>query len=72
MKKILNGMIKTMNLVQPPRLTALRELHEAETQGPFSILIGTILSARTKDENTTKVVKKLFQKYKSPAVEWHL
>ena len=55
-----------MNSVNPPRMTALRELHEAETSGPFSILIGTILSARTKDENTAKVVKKLFSKYKSP------
>ena len=55
-----------MNSVNPPRMTALRELHEAETGGPFSILIGTILSARTKDENTAKVVKKLFSKYKSP------
>ena len=66
MKKILHGMIETMNSVNPPRMTALRELHEAETSGPFSILIGTILSARTKDENTAKVVKKLFSKYKSP------
>ena len=65
MKKILKGMIDTMNSVSPPRLTALKELHEAETGSPFSILIGTILSARTKDENTTKVVKKLFSKYKS-------
>lgn len=66
MKSILDGMMKTMNAEKPPRMTALRELHEAETRGPFSILIGTILSARTKDENTTKVVKKLFSKYKSP------
>ncbi len=66
MKKILHGMIETMNSVNPPRMTALRELHEAETSGPFNILIGTILSARTKDENTAKVVKKLFSKYKSP------
>jgi len=65
MKKILRGMIDTMNSVSPPRLTALKELHEAETGNPFSILIGTILSARTKDENTAKVVKKLFTKYKS-------
>lgn len=65
MKTILNGMINTMNSVKPPRMTALRELHEAETGGPFSILIGTILSARTKDESTTKVVKKLFSKYKT-------
>ena len=58
--------METMNSVKPPRMTALRELHEAETGGPFSILIGTILSARTKDESTTKVVKVLFSKYKNP------
>ena len=65
MKKILNGMTDTMNSVNPPRITALRDLHNAET-GPFSILIGTILSARTKDETTTKAVKALFKKYKNP------
>jgi len=65
MEKILSGMTKTMNDVKPPRMTALRELHEAET-GPFSILIGTILSARTKDEATAKAVKELFLKYKNP------
>jgi endonuclease-3 len=31
MKKILSGMISTMNSVKPPRMTALQELHEAET-----------------------------------------
>lgn len=65
MKRILKGMIDTMNSVRPPRITALRELHEAETGGPFRILIGTILSARTRDENTTKIVKILFSKYKN-------
>ena len=65
MQRILRGMMDTMNSVKPPRMTALRELHEAETGGPFSILIGTILSARTKDESTTKVVKVLFSKYKN-------
>lgn len=65
MEKILSGMTKTMDTVKPPRMTALRELHEAET-GPFSILIGTILSARTKDEATAKAVKALFSKYKNP------
>ena len=58
-------MTNTMNSVKPPRITALRDLHDAET-GPFSILIGTILSARTKDETTTKAVKALFLKYKNP------
>ncbi len=65
MEKILRGMIDTMNSIRPPRMTALNELHEAET-GPFSILIGTILSARTKDETTTRIVKALFLKYKNP------
>ena len=65
MEKILNKMMDTMNSVKTPRITALRDLHDAET-GPFSILIGTILSARTKDESTTKVVKILFLKYKNP------
>ena len=65
MEKILSGMTKTMNAVKPPRITALRDLHDAET-GPFSILIGTILSARTKDEATTKAVKELFSIYKNP------
>lgn len=64
-KKILTGMRKTMNAVKPPRITALQELHDAET-GPFSILIGTILSARTKDEATTKAIKVLFARYKNP------
>lgn len=58
-------MTDTMNSVKPPRITALQDLHDAET-GPFSILIGTILSARTKDEATTKAVKALFSKYKNP------
>ena len=65
MKRILNGMVKTMDLVNPPRITALQDLHDAEDRGPFSILIGTILSARTKDESTTRIVKDLFKVYKN-------
>ena len=65
MQKILSGMIDTMNSVKPPRMTALRELRESEQGDPFAILIGTILSARTKDENTARVVKSLFLRYKN-------
>ena len=54
-----------MNSVKPPRITALQDLHDAEDPGPFSILIGTILSARTKDESTTRIVKDLFKVYKN-------
>lgn len=63
----LDGMRDTMKAVKPPRMTALRELHDAEDRGPFSILIGTILSARTRDENTAKVVRALFDLYNTPA-----
>jgi endonuclease-3 len=47
-----------------PRLTALTKLQLEEQGDPFKILIGTILSARTRDENTTKVVANLFRKFK--------
>lgn len=59
-------MTDTMNSVKPPRMTALRQLHDVEKGDPFAILIGTILSARTKDENTTKVVRELFKRYRTP------
>ena len=65
MKRILNGMISTMNSVKPPRITALQDLHDAEDHGPFSILIGTILYDRSKDESTTRIVKDLFKVYKN-------
>jgi len=35
-------------------------------QDPFHVLIGTVLSQRTKDENTEKAAKQLFSKYKTP------
>jgi endonuclease-3 len=47
-----------------PRLPALKRLQLEEQGDPFKILIGTILSARTRDENTTKAVASLFRKFK--------
>jgi endonuclease-3 len=46
------------------RATAVAELKEAEDGEPFKILIGTILSHRTRDENTTKAAERLFARYK--------
>jgi len=34
-------------------------------QNPFEVLIGTVLSQRTRDENTSKAVKSLFSRYRS-------
>jgi endonuclease-3 len=64
-QKMLDTMIATINKVKPPRLTALKELQQEESGDPLQILIGTILSARTRDENTTVAVRKLFTKYKT-------
>jgi endonuclease-3 len=36
-----------------------------ERGDPFKILIGTILSARTRDENTTRILNRLFQRFKN-------
>jgi len=49
------------------RATALAQLQEAEGRDPFRILIGTILSHRTRDENTTKATENLFSRYKTPS-----
>jgi endonuclease III len=42
------------------------ELIKAETRDPFKVLVGTILSARTRDETTSEVCKRLFKKVKRP------
>jgi endonuclease III len=40
--------------------TPIIDLIKAQTDDPFKILVGTILSARTKDEVTSQVVTRLF------------
>ena len=66
MDAIIKKMEQALNREKPPRLTALRGLQIEEQGDPFKILIGTILSARTRDENTTIVVNKLFARFKTP------
>jgi len=64
--KIISLMQSTLlnnNLV---RATALKNLQTQEDGDPFKILIGTILSARTRDETTTNVIKLLFSRFKNP------
>lgn len=62
--KILGEMEFALNTNHFLRLTALEDLHKNEKGDPFKILIGTILSSRTRDENTTYALSKLFKKYK--------
>ncbi|MEM2141281.1 endonuclease III domain-containing protein, partial [Nitrososphaera sp.] len=63
---ILKKMEETLHREKPPRLTALRGLQMEEHGDPFKILVGTILSARSRDENTTRVVNRLFAVYNTP------
>jgi endonuclease-3 len=46
-------------------ISHLDELSQKK-KDPFKILISTILSARTRDANTKKVTKKLFNRFKTP------
>jgi len=47
--------------------TPIIDLVAIQTADPFKILIGTLLSARTKDETTSKVLAKLFTHIDTPA-----
>lgn len=42
------------------------DLIQAQTNDPFKVLVATILSARTKDETTTKTVTELFKTVQVP------
>ncbi|MDQ3838655.1 MAG: endonuclease III [Thermoproteota archaeon] len=65
MGNIIEKMEKVLRNKKPHRFTALKQLQAEESGDPFKILIGTILSSRTRDENTTKVVKTLFRRFKN-------
>lgn len=65
MQRTLDSMLETISKIKPLKMTALKELQEEEYGDPLQILIGTILSARTRDENTTVAVNNLFAKYKT-------
>jgi endonuclease-3 len=47
------------------RATALAQLQDVEKGNPFRVLISTILSQRTRDENTARASENLFSKYKT-------
>jgi endonuclease III len=63
--KVLKKMNQVLYHEKLPRLTALRELQMEEQGDSFKILIGTILSSRTRDEKTKMVVNNLFRRFKN-------
>lgn len=48
----------------PSNATALEEVSERWKRDPFRVLVATILSHRTRDENTSRAVERLFSVYK--------
>lgn len=64
--KIISLMQSTLRNNNLVRATALKNLQTQEDGDPYKILIGTILSARTRDETTTNVINMLFSKFKNP------
>jgi len=63
---ILRQIRRMVDSSEDSRATALTELKETEEGDPFKILIGTILSHRTRDESTAKANDKLFAVYRTP------
>jgi len=61
---ILDRMSAMVYGTREARATALADLQKTEGGDPFKILIGTILSHRTRDENTTRAVENLFSRYR--------
>lgn len=64
--KIISLMQSTLRNNNLVRATALKKLQTQQGGDPYKILIGTILSARTRDETTANVIKMLFSKFKNP------
>jgi len=48
------------------RATALAQLQDTAGSDPFRVLVSTILSHRTRDENTAKATENLFSVYTTP------
>jgi len=63
---VLRKIAKMVRESKDPRATALAELKDTEDGDPFKILIGTILSQRTRDEQTSLATGRLFKRFKSP------
>jgi endonuclease III len=59
--KQVDSIFKILDKVVPNLQVPLIDLVEAKTHDPFKVLVATLLSARTKDELTIKLLPKLFE-----------
>ena len=48
-------------------LPAVEKVSESESDGPFQVLIATLLSARTQDATTLAASTRLFKRARTPA-----
>ena len=64
--QILKAISRMVAESDDPRATALAELKDTEEGDPFKILIGTILSQRTRDEQTSLATERLFKRFGTP------
>lgn len=69
MRKKINPFTEIVEILKDhlkDKVPAITELSKKKGKDPFLILIGTILSLRTKDETTDKAMEKLFKKAGTP------
>lgn len=59
-------MIETLQALFLDDIPAITKISQKEKSDPYLVLIGTLLSLRTKDEMTEKAMKKLTQKARTP------
>ncbi|MDD4155337.1 MAG: endonuclease III [Candidatus Cloacimonetes bacterium] len=63
--KTISKVIEILKLYTQSIHTPIIDLIKIQSNDPFKILVGTILSARTKDKTTAQVLSKLFKQVKN-------
>lgn len=58
--------MKTLQTLFPDDVPAITKISQQEKNDPYLVLIGTLLSLRTKDETTEKAMEKLIKRAKTP------
>ncbi len=59
-------MIETLQAIFPDDVPSVTKISQREKNDPYLVLIGTLLSLRTKDETTEKAMRALTKKAKTP------
>ncbi|MCX7966052.1 MAG: endonuclease III [Syntrophorhabdaceae bacterium] len=65
-KVLFNKIVKTLKDYLKEKTPIITELAQKKNRDPFVVLVGTILSLRTRDETTEKAMERLFKKAMTP------